>query len=426
MPGSPQPRMLAAMDDFAKRITLVYFDAGGGHRAAARALQTVFKQQQRPWSASLVNLFAAIDPGQRFQRALGCAPEDFYNGRLARGWTYGMSHELRLLQLLIRLAHRPLVRALQQHWRTTRPQLVLSLVPNFNRCLYDSLASALPDVPFATLLTDIADAPPHFWIERGQQQHLIVGSARAHQQARVAGYTDAQISQVSGMLLHPGFYAATPAPSARELALRELGLDPSDPVGIVSFGGQGSMQMLRIARALPEEQLILLCGRNEALRQRLERESSGGRRQIAHGYTEQMAALLRLGDYFIGKPGPGSLSEALHCGLPVISFDGSGVMPQERYNAHWLRDEGLGVVLRSVAEIRNGVKALRAQLPYYRKRVARLENRAIFEVPEILERLLNEAARSASRPHTAGLMPQGAAPLARTVPLGNSMQVKRS
>lgn len=417
--------MLQGMDDLATRITLVYFDAGGGHRAAARALQRVIHQQQRPWSVRLVNLFEAIDPKLRFQRALGCAPEEFYNRRLARGWTYGMSQELRLLQLLIRVAHRPLLRALQQHWRATRPQLVLSLIPNFNRCLHESLASTLPGVPFATLLTDIADTPPNFWIERGQAQQLIVGSAKAHQQARDAGHADGMISRVSGMLLHPDFYAPSPSSAERVEALRALGLDPALPVGVVSFGGQGSMQMLRIARALPEEQLILLCGRNDVLRQRLERSPSAGRRQVALGYTEQMAALLRLGDYFIGKPGPGSISEALHCGLPVLSFDGPSVMPQERYNAQWLREEGLGVLVRSVAEIRDGLDLLLAELPQFRQRVARLDNRAVFEVPDILERILQEAPRQAGCPALAGLPPLAAPALDRSLPLANRLQVKR-
>ena len=378
-----------------KRITLVYFNAGGGHRAAARALQAVIAQQRRPWDVTAVNLFEAIDPTGRWRRALGADPEDFYNRRLQLGWTIGLSQELRILQGLIRLAHGTLVRALQQHWLQTEPDLVLSLIPNFNRALHDSLASALPGIPFATLLTDIADLPPRFWIEPGLKQHLIVGSERALAQARAAGHADERISLSSGMVLHPDFHAVTDLD--RAVAQRQLGLDPQRPTGVVMFGGQGSMQMLRIARALHDQQLILFCGHNQKLAERLRRLPSTAR-HVVLGFTEQVAAHMRLADYFIGKPGPGCLSEALQCGLPVLTFEGLGTMPQERYNAQWIREQGLGRVLRSVAHVRDGTLALIQELDIHREVVARLDNRAVFELPEILAGLLQAAAVPQAQP----------------------------
>jgi hypothetical protein len=176
-----------------KTIDLVYFNAGGGHRAAALALRDVIESQQRPWRVRMVNLVAVLDPGGRFQKVAGFAPEDFYNKRLARGWTLGLAQELKLLQGMIRLGHASLVRALRQHWLATEPDLVVSLVPNFNRALYQSVVGTLPGVPYVTVLTDMADHPPHFWIEPGQDQHLVCGSARAVAQARAAGYGNAQI-----------------------------------------------------------------------------------------------------------------------------------------------------------------------------------------------------------------------------------------
>ena len=46
----------------------------------------------------------------------GLRPEDLYNLRLARGWTAGMSQELKLLQTVLRLAHTTIVRRLARHW----------------------------------------------------------------------------------------------------------------------------------------------------------------------------------------------------------------------------------------------------------------------------------------------------------------------
>ncbi len=211
---------------------------------------------------------------------------------------------------------------------------MVSLVPNFNRALCESVQATLPGVPFATVLTDMADLPPNFWIEPGQRQHIVCGTPHALAQARAAGHQEQHLSLTSGMLLNPSFYAPRLSEAARAEQCRSLGLDPARPTGIVLFGGQGSRQMLRIARELQDQQLILMCGHNAALAQRLKLLSADAPHAVV-GFTSDMAMYLQLADYFIGKPGPGSLSEALRMGLPVITASGAGTMPQERYNARW-------------------------------------------------------------------------------------------
>jgi hypothetical protein len=369
-----------------KCIDLVYFNAGGGHRAAALALQEVIALQRRPWTVRLVNLAEVLDAKGTFRRVTGMAPEDLYNRRLARGWTLGLAQELKLLQGLIRLGHSAMLRPLQQHWLATEPDLVVSLVPNFNRVMYESLVTTLPGVPYVTVLTDMADLPPHFWIEPGQDQHLVCGTPEAVAQARAAGYPDTRISLTSGMILRPAFYR--PRLSDRVSRQRALGLDPQRPTGVVMFGGQGSAQMLRIARLLPDVQMMLMCGHNQALAEKLRSVRSAAPRAVV-GFTAEVPDYLQLGDFFIGKPGPGCLSEAIHMGLPVITFRNAWTMPQERFNTQWVREQRLGLVLPAVRDFPAGVQHMLSSLAAYQQRVRSVDNRAIFELPEILAEILN-------------------------------------
>ena len=395
-----------------KTVALVYFNAGGGHRSAAQALQQVIGEQQRPWDVRLVDLTDVLDPEQKFRKLTGFAPEDYYNRRLARGWTLGLAHELKLLQGMIRLSHATLVRSLQQHWLRSEPDLVVSLIPNFNRALYESVESTLPGVPYVTVLTDLADLPPHFWIEPGQDQHLICGTPQATAQARAAGYADPQISQTSGMILRPAFYRA--APQDRDAELRALGLDPTRPTGIVMFGGHGAAQMATIAQRLHDVQLIALCGRNEQLVRRLRRTAAQhARPHAAIGFTDDVCRYMRLGDFFIGKPGPGSLCEAVQCGLPVITIANAWTMPQERYNTQWVREVGIGVVLKSFRGVRAAVDDVTERLPQLKAGVQRIRNRAVFEVPEILAGLLEAAAEPDRRGRGRGRDQEGELALAR-------------
>ncbi|MEN9903586.1 MAG: hypothetical protein RLZZ555_151 [Pseudomonadota bacterium] len=372
-------------------IDLVYFKAGGGHLASAQALCGALQAQDPRWQVRLVNLFEVLDPQDRFRMLTGSAPEDWYNRRLARGWTLGMAQELKLLQGLIRLGHPMLTRQLQQHWLRTEPDIVVSLVPNFNRSLHDSLKSTLPGVPYVTVLTDLADLPPHFWIEPDQEQHFICGTSKAVEQARAMGHAEDRIHATSGMIIRPDFYRPRMSNPAQERVRH--GLDPARETGIVMFGGHGSKAMLGIARQLADRQLILVCGHNRALARQLRAEPASAPRLIVE-FSRDIPYYMQLADYFIGKPGPGSLSEAVQQGLPVIVVDNAWTMPQERYNASWVREHGLGVVHNSLRTMARAVQELTERLDEYRANVKRIDNRALFEIPPLLASILERSQQT--------------------------------
>jgi UDP-N-acetylglucosamine:LPS N-acetylglucosamine transferase len=378
-----------------KSIDLVYFNAGGGHRSAALALDAVIRELALPWQVRLVNLFEVLDPRDVFGKTTGMKPEQYYNARLARGWTLGLGQELKILQALIRLSHKSLTAQLQRHWQKSKPDMVVSLVPNFNRPMYQALMAVRPTAPYVTILTDFADSPPHFWIEPHQAQHLICGTAKAVEQARAAGYNDASIHATSGMIIRPDFYR--PLNIDRRAERRKLQLDPDRPTGIVMFGGHGSKVMRRIAKRLDDTQLILVCGHNSALADEL-RTMSARAPRVVIGFSTQIRYFMQLSDFFIGKPGPGSISEAVQQRLPVIVVRNAWTMPQERYNADWVQELNAGIVLDSFRAIDSGVSAITSRLDDYGASIARIQNRAIFEIPTILDGILRLSdARSDTR-----------------------------
>jgi 1,2-diacylglycerol 3-beta-galactosyltransferase len=371
-----------------KRLEFVFFDAGGGHRAAANALREVMEREKRPFALDLMNLQELLDSMDVFRKLTGLRLQDVYNLLLKKGWTLGSRQLLAGMHVVIRLFHSRQVRLLENYWRSSRPDMVVSLVPNFNRAIGESLRRALPGVPLVSILTDIADFPPHFWIER-QEQYFICGSAKAVEQALTLGHKAERIFRVSGMILSPRFYE-TPAldRAARAAARKALGLDPELPVGLVLFGGQGAAVMRDIARRLPDRQLLMICGHNEKLRARL--------RQLPHraplfveGFTREIPRYMQLADYFIGKPGPGSISEAVAMKLPVIVEKNAWTLPQERYNAEWVEEQAVGIVLPNFRGIGAAVDRLLEPRAYRRFRAAteRLENRAIFEIPDVLAKI---------------------------------------
>jgi hypothetical protein len=371
----------------ARSLQFFYFDAGGGHRSAATALRQVIAVRFPYWHVEMVNLQDLLHPVDPLFRLTRIPSQNVYNGLLKRGWTFGSLGMLRGLQKGVKFYAPQIEALLRQHWRCSRPDLVVSLIPNFNRVMFRALRRVHADVPYVTVMTDLADYPPHFWQEK-QDQFIICGSDRAVEQARSTGYPVEQIFQVSGMILNPAFYLR--CAKDRRRGREELGLNPDLPTALVTFGGNGSKASAKIVKRLERSglkvQSIVMCGHNDKLRRKLQKRNACH----AVGFTDEMFYYMQLADFFIGKPGPGSISEALQSGLPVIVERNKRTLPQERYNTRWVQKREVGIVIKSFKRVARAVHVLLKDdaLEQFQKNARSLQNQAIFQIPGVFEQIM--------------------------------------
>lgn len=381
-------------------VDLIYIDSGGGHRAAARSLEAVVREQEKPWQLRLHGAQDLLDPVDFIRKYTGVPFQEVYNIMLRRGWTMGSRQLLPLMHFLIRLTHRRQVRVLEEHWRKHPADMVVSVIPHYNRALRQAFQRACPGRPFVTIMTDLVDYPPHFWIEN-LDQYLICGSSHARRQALSLNVPEERVLAMSGMILDPGFHRARRPENVSDRAggRVRLGLDPVLPTGLVLFGGVGSKDAIRVVRALNRPgislQLIVLCGRHTESLEAL-RSMDAYIPMHVEGFTRNVAHFMGLADFFIGKPGPGSISEALAMQLPVVVECNIRTMVHERYNARWIREQQVGLVVSSFDKLGEAIPELLRPERFARLRAnaARIRNSAVYDAVQWLDSILENHARN--------------------------------
>ena len=95
-------------------------------------------------------------------------------------------------------------------------------------------------------------------------------------------------------------------------------------------------------------QVVVACGRNEALRRRLAGAWAREPRVQVLGFTTEMPRFLHAADLVVTKAGPSAVMETLAAGRPMILH---GYLPgQERGNVTWLEQRGLALLRTDPAE----------------------------------------------------------------------------
>lgn len=329
-----------------QRILILMSYTGGGHRASALALQAGFEQfAPGRFTVEMVDLlrdhtFFPLNLAPQLYPLLVTYAPALWRTLYATERLPGTGRAV-MEHVAAPLAARGVQRALAEH----RPDLVISVHPLVQQITLPRLAGLGRSIPFVTVVTDLASAHP-FWFD-ARADACYVASDAAYAQACAAGLPPERI-HAFGLPVRPAFARAYPP---KEELRAALGLQPHLPAVLLVGGGDGVGRVEEIAHALdaalapaagkePHGQLAVIAGRNEALRAALAAHSWRVP-AVVSGFVDNMPEWMLASDCIVTKAGPGTIAEAMICGLPIVL---SGFIPgQEAGNVPFVVDQGLGV-----------------------------------------------------------------------------------
>ncbi len=320
-----------------KRVLIMSAGAGSGHIRAAEALEKSFKSDTRVEEVcnndalKYTNKFFRDFYSKLYTSLVKSAPNFL-------GWWYKTSDEPwrtdRMRHMIDRLNTKPLVR------------FIRDFEPHITVCTHFMPAGIISHLIAtkqlqARLSIVVTDFDFHaMWLSRSFHRYFVaIDETKAH--LEMLGIPEERIT-VSGIPIDPVFQQAVNIEEERA----KLGLNPDKPVLLLSAGafGLGPTEFMveRLFNLNHDAQTLVVCGRNEELRQRLlglTREHSAQFKIL--GYTDEMHKLMKVSNIFIGKPGGLASSEAIACGLPMCVV--TPIPGQEERNSDHLLEEGIAV-----------------------------------------------------------------------------------
>ena len=154
---------------------------------------------------------------------------------------------------------------------------------------------------------------------------------------------------------------------SKEAACKELGLSADHRYILLSGGSIGASSMSGSIAALvryleddAQKHLIVICGSNERLYDKLRQNYAGHKQIHIVGKTDKMPLFMKASDVFITKPGGLSTTEAAVSGTPLI------LMPPipgcETYNIHFFEKHGMCVAVNDPeTELVTALKSLESE-----------------------------------------------------------------
>lgn len=347
-------------------------DTGGGHRSAAEAIAAALEQLEPDTVVKLLDFFSTCAPFPLNQAGNVYGPWVNYAAPLwAAGFhlTNGRYRAAVLGALISRFTRRCAGLRLRQF----QPDVLVCVHPLATRLAVDIRRHLNPTLPLVTIVTDLVIAHAA-WLTRDIDL-LIAPSEAVRRLALQAGIPASKI-KVTGQPVHPRFTEVT---ADQRTTRQSLGLEPNQFTVLLLGGGEGMGRVAEMAKAinaanLPVQQIVV-CGRNESLRRRLEKTTWHVPTHIL-GFVHNMPTLMHAADVVVTKAGPSSICEALVVGRPILL---TGYVPgQERGNVDFVVGAGAGrltktpqALVTALEQLLDPASEVRYQMTENARRLAR-------------------------------------------------------
>ena len=321
-----------------KRILLLSASVGNGHTVAAESVKEAFELKRLADEVRHEDVLKFTNP--LFRRLYGKAYIDLVNrAPELLGWMYDQADEPWKFEkrrlFFDKLNAAPLIKMIRKYdpdWIICTHFLASEIVSDLKR-------DGKLRCPQAVVVTDFDMHA--LWLCRNYE-HYFVALEETRAYLKTLGFPDEKVT-VSGIPIRPLF-----AETKNQLEMRrKYHLDPDVPIVMLSLGGFGVGRIDRLLDALRSirrpAQILAMCGRNEELRSRLEKDLSPDSlvRMIPVGYTKQMDEYMSAADLIVGKPGGLTTCEALAKGLVFVIVD--PIPGQEERNSDHLLENGAAI-----------------------------------------------------------------------------------
>lgn len=368
-------------------ILFLFSDTGGGHRAAAEAIiEAIELEFHGRVTTEMVDIFRQYAPPP-----INLAPRIYPRlSRMPRVWkmSYTMSDGRRRARfaytMLWPYMHDSIHRLLKKH--------PCSLVVSVHQLINSWVAEAAQEngIPFVTVVTDLVSTHAAWYSPKADM--VIVPTAAAFKRG-LSLRMPSTTMKVVGQPVADRFNR----PAVNKIVLRErLGWRVDVPVAVLVGGGEGMGPLADTAFAIDAAglpmQLVIVAGRNQALRRQLETHTWQIPVKI-YGFVTEMPDFMRAADFLVSKAGPGTISEAFISGLPVILY--SKMPGQEDGNVDFVVDGGAGVW---APEPDLAVKTLRRWLEDPKARQTAMMNALKLARPEASRRIARLLVEKAGMP----------------------------
>jgi 1,2-diacylglycerol 3-beta-galactosyltransferase len=348
-----------------KRILFLISDTGGGHRSACNAITAALDQTHFGPHGQALHLDYRIEDvaahcsfplsqlGPAYSAALRFAPPLY-------GAMYHATNGKRRFRSVIRFCEPLYRRRLRDLFASYKPDVIVSVHPLLNHAALRAREDAgMLDVPVITVITDLGRVHEGWLVP--EVDAVVVPAREVYQRARERGIPAERIYHL-GHPVHPKFEDVT---ETKQQIRKALGLPAEKTIALLMAGGEGGGKLLPTTLALAKSKLplhlVVVTGRNAALRTKLEELApSLATPMTVLGYCDNVAELMRAADLLVTKAGPGTIAEASLAEVPVVVYD--FIPGQERGNLKYVENNGIGVVALNTADVVRSTRRIVANL----------------------------------------------------------------